>query len=71
MLIFPYSPLTIRFALIVGPTFAAMTGASCHVQHVLWFSSFVPVGMIRGFVCLAGGEINLIAAFLSVPTHSI
>lgn len=34
MLIFPYLPLSVRFALIVGPTFAAMTGASCHVQHV-------------------------------------
>lgn len=34
MLIFPYLPLSIRFALIVGPTFAAMTGASYHVQHV-------------------------------------
>lgn len=34
MLIFPYLPLSIRFALIVGPTFAAMTGASYHLQHV-------------------------------------
>lgn len=54
MLIFPYLPLSIRFALIVGPTFAAMTGASYHVSMFLWFSSFIPVGMIRGFVSLAG-----------------
>lgn len=30
-----------------------------------------PLGMISGLHCLAGGEINLITAFPSFPTHSI
>lgn len=69
MLISPFIPSSLRFALILGPlplAAAAMTGASCHVQHVsLVFLPSFPLGMISGFDCLAGGEINLIAAFLS------
>ena len=39
---------------------------------LLWLSSSVfPLCMISGFGCLAGGEINLIAASISFPTHSI
>lgn len=61
-------PSSLRFALIIGPLPLLLPWpvASCRVQHVsLVFSSFFPLGMISGFDCLAG-EINLIAAFLSL-----
>lgn len=73
MLISPFLPSSLCFALILGPYHFLLPWPVLVAvfSMFLWFSSCFPLGMISGFDCLAGGEINLIAAFLSFPTHSI